>query len=267
MTTEVEFAPGFDHTEEGWVIFPEDASFRKDIFPPEVMGHPAKANIYMIESILNYVSKPGDIVMDPMSGTGTILVALTMNRGVIAIEIEELYLQLQKQALELMMPGLDNPYVLLLHGDCRKFLPLNANHIVFSPPYAAILKSNPLKAASTRSLAGSTYEDSIQHYSTSADNVGNLSRFLYNQAMEDVYQKCYQSLPSGGTLTVILKDYIEEQKRVFLSDWLQRVCIRAGFDQVDWFKRQSLGTGFLQLWRSRGMETVSDEDIVVFRRP
>jgi hypothetical protein len=58
-----------------------------------------------------------------------------------------------------------------------------------------------------------------------------------------------------------------ERRRIYLSDWLLRTCIRLGFEQVAWFKRSARGTGFKRLWASRGYEVVNDEDMVIFRRP
>ena len=271
---EHEFAQDHPRTEEGWVHFPEDADMRKDLFPPEVMGHPAKANLYMIESIVDFVSERDEFIMDPMGGTGSLLIAAAeMGRKVILIEIEEGYHQLQRKALEMMKsynPGVDG-LVTLIRGDCRQIMPLPCDHIIFSPPYAGILamSSKPVKE-STRDLAG-PYKDTIQEYSAEPQNIGKLSKFFYNQAMEKVYQLCYESVRPGGTLTVILQDFMGieygERKRIYLSTWMQKACIQAGFQQEFWFKRSARGTGFKRLWASRGYEVVNDEDIVMFRKP
>lgn len=268
-----EFASGHARTKEGWVVFPEDSGLRKAHFPQEVMGHPAKANLYMIESIVEYVSEPGDMIIDPMSGTGSIMVAAVMGRPVVCIEVEEGYHQLQRRALDeftVVNPELRG-LITLIHGDCMKILPLPCNHVVFSPPYAGILKmKGGAVRESTRSLAGS-YKDTIQDYSTNRDNVGTLNKFLYNQVMEKVYRLCLESIRPGGTMTIILQDYYGkeygERKRIYLSDWLLRCCIKMGFQQDAWFKRKASGTGFKRLWASRGYDVVEDEDIVVFRRP
>lgn len=271
---ETEFASSHSRTDEGWVIFPEDAPMRKDLFPPEVMGHPAKANLYMLEAIIEFVSEPGECIMDPMAGTGSLLIAaVSMDRRVILVEIEEGYYNLELRALEMMRHENENidSLVTLVNMDCRKVLPLPCDHIVFSPPYAGILAmSSKPKKESTRNLAG-PYKDSIQDYSSEPQNIGKLSKFFYNQAMEKVYKLCYESVRPGGTMTVILQDYMGieygERKRIYLSSWMQKVCIQAGFEQEFWFKRSARGTGFKRLWASRGYEVVSDEDVVTFRKP
>lgn len=232
MLPSSDFASRYSRTEEGWVQYPEDAELRKAYFPPEVMGHPAKANLYMLESLVEFVSEPGERILDPMAGTGSIMIAATMGRNVVLVEVEEGYHDLQRRALDVFatMDPVLGQRVTLIHGDCMKVMPLPCNHIIFSPPYAGILKMpSGAQRESTRNLAG-PYKDSIQEYSKDPANVGALNKFLYNQVMEKVYGLCFRSLPPGGTMTVILQDYMGieygERRRIYLSDWLLRTCIR-----------------------------------------
>lgn len=260
-----ELAPTYPKNDKGWILFPDDQDFRKSIFPQEVMSHPAKANLYMLLDIIQWVSKPGERLMDITAGTGSLMIGATIDRKILCMDIEENYYNLMVRSKE-NMENKDN--IIVLHGDCRNLLPLPVNHIIFSPPYAKqrIGKTPKEHQESTRQLAG-TYEDSIDEYQECPRNLGNLNRFLFNQEMEKIYKLCYQSIIPPGTLTVIIKDYIEKQKRVSLSGWVIKACIRIGFENIGWFKREALGTGFLKLWRSRGMATVSDEDIITFRKP
>jgi len=63
-----QFAPEYDLNEQGWIKFPPDSDYRKRMFPPEVNTHPAKANVYLVQAIIEYVSEPDDILMDIMAG-------------------------------------------------------------------------------------------------------------------------------------------------------------------------------------------------------
>lgn len=259
-----EFAPDYPRSDEGWIIFPNDQELRRSIFAEGTMKHPAKADLYMLQSIIEWMSEPGETIMDIMAGTGSIMIAASMDRRVVCLDIEELYTNLM---MESCSKSFSKKGTIIICGDCRKLLPLPVNHIIFSPPYAKqrIGKTPKKHQESTRQLAG-TYQDSIDEYQQHPRNLGNLNRFLFNQEMEKIYKLCYQSIIPPGTLTIIIKDYIENQKRVSLSGWVIKTCIRIGFENIGWFKREALGTGFLKLWRSRGMETVSDEDIIVFRK-
>lgn len=59
------FAEQYPRTNEGWIIFPKDriGGPRQELFPPEVMEHVAKYNFAMIESIIEYTTKPGDTII------------------------------------------------------------------------------------------------------------------------------------------------------------------------------------------------------------
>jgi len=259
-----EFAPQYPKSDEGWIIFPDDQDFRKSLFVQEVMPHPAKANLYMLQSIIEWVSEPGESIMDITAGTGSIMIASNMGRNVFCVDIEEHYYKLMLESHAKMV---HKDVITIVNADCRDLLPLPISHIIFSPPYAKQRIGKPPKnhQESTRQLAG-TDQDSIDESQQNPKNLGNLNKFLFNQEMEKIYKLCYQSIIPPGTLTVIIKDYIVNQKRVSLSSWVIRACIRVGFENIGWFKREALGTGFLKLWRSRGMETVDDEDIITFRK-
>lgn len=64
----------------------------KTYFCPQSTKHPAKANLAMISWIIDTYTKPGDVVVDPMAGTGsTCVVAMRKGRHAIAGEYEWRY--------------------------------------------------------------------------------------------------------------------------------------------------------------------------------
>jgi len=264
-----EFAISYPRNEQGWILFPLDKGKgpRQDLFPPEAMDHPAKYNFAMVESIIEYISEPGDTIMDIMAGTGTIMIGALLGRNIVCVELEKRYQEIMIQAREIIKPATDNT-IIIIGGDCRNVMPIPVNHIIFSPPYAMILKSkNPMDDKMKEKWKTMAYSHKHQaNYSTDPRNVGNLNRFMYNQAMEKIYKLCYDSIIPGGTLTVVLKDYINQGKRVYLSDWLIRTCVGFGFENIAWFKREATGSGYQDVWRSKGYATIDDEDIVIFRR-
>jgi hypothetical protein len=275
MTTK-EFAPEYTRNEHGWILFPNmaaDGKYRNALFPESVKRHTAKAQMYLIKSIVEYVSEPGEIIMDIMAGSGTIMLAATLGRRVVCIELEEIYQRILYESLEMLSnnyPGTEK-MITILQGDCRNFMPIPVNHIIFSPPYAQILTTRKGPSAdSTKGLAGSRVgaEDGSwsPDYTKDHRNIGRLNTFLYNQAMERVYSLCYESVLPGGTLTTIIQDFMRDGKRVYLSEWVNRICITAGFEQIGWYKRMVSGTGFKKCWRSKGIVTVDDEDLLMFRR-
>lgn len=265
----MEFAPERKRNNEGWIIYPSDVGYRKSLFPPQVMEHPAKMQIYLQEDIIRYISNPGDILLDPFGGTGTLMVAALMGRPVFLLDIEEHYHHLQRDIYDnFKRNNPDMSPVILLHGDNRFLLPISCNHIITSPPYAGAMDAR--KVRTKREDAPDNWlvqqDERMSAYSKSPRNVGRLNTFLYNQAMERVYRLCYESLTPGGTLTIVIKDRIEKGNRTYLSKWVDRVCKKMGFIQQDWFKWKTPGHGFTKIAASQGKDVVWDEDIIIYRK-
>lgn len=80
------------------VINPEwTASNRWDIRKPrgEVDGHPTPKPLAWMKVLIDLVTEPGDVVIDPFAGSGTTLVAARdAGRRAVGIEIEEKYCEL-----------------------------------------------------------------------------------------------------------------------------------------------------------------------------
>ena len=266
-----QFASEYPRTDDGWIKFPADSEYRKRMFPEEVNKHPAKANVYLIQSIIEYVSTEGQILLDIMSGTGTLMVGAMIGREIICIEISKYFHELQQQALVMMeeiAPGVSE-HIQLVNLPCQQYLPIPnlTDHIIFSPPYAGIMKvgQNPGR------LQSAFLGDMVHEYSMSPLNLGLMNDFIWAQEMERIYAKCYTTIKPGGTMTLITKDHYEKQKdgsrkRIPLSKAARDACIRVGFTEQDWFKWAAPGSAFTSIYRSRGWEVVEDEDIIVVKK-
>lgn len=262
------FAPNVPRNDEDWVLFPiNDTNYRKSLYPDEVFHHPAKANMYMVEAIIEYVSEPGQTVLDPFGGTGTILLAAIMKRHVIVIELETKYQGLIQatydgwlQRAEFEEEGLGN--LVLLHGDCRLVLPVPCSHAIFSPPYSQALSTTSASIAQTKWKA----RDHIEEYELSNNNLAKFNVFLYGQAMRKVYQRVYESLPAGGTMTVIIKDQVRGEERIFLSADCIKGAQAVGFKLWEWHKWKPKGSPFTDIAAFKGADVVRDEDIIMFRK-
>ncbi|KKN81732.1 hypothetical protein LCGC14_0316440 [marine sediment metagenome] len=267
-----QFAPEFPRNEHGWVKFPSDVGFRKELFFPEEVGkHPAKLNLHLQLAMIDYVSEPGQVLLDPTSGTGSLLVGALKGRRVVLLEIEEGYHKLQQQAMHNLheVDPTTQGMVTLIHGDCRFVLPITCNHIMFSPPYAGAMNIKKVRTKREDAPDDFLVEMDVQmfEYSKNQRNLSKLSTFLYNKAMEKIYKLCFESLRPGGTLTIVIKDRIEGGERLYLSKWVTKVCHRIGFEDYAWFKWECMGNAFTKIARSQGKETVDDEDIIIYRRP
>jgi DNA modification methylase len=266
-----QFAPEYPRTEQGWIRFPADSEYRKGMFPEEVNKHPAKANVYLTQSIIEYVSKEGQLLLDIMSGTGTLMVGALISRFVICVEISQMFHDLQQQALvklETIAPGISERIV-LVNLPCQRYLPIPdlVDHIIFSPPYAGIMKVGQKPGRLQEEFLGAE----VHEYSADPLNVGLMNDFIWTQEMERIYAKCLITLKPGGTMTLITKDHYEKQKdgvrkRIPLSQAARDACIHVGFTDHSWFKWAAPGSAFTNIYRSRGWEVVEDEDVITMKK-
>jgi len=262
-----QFAPEYDRNEQGWVRFPPDSDYRKRIFPPEVNQHPAKANVYLVQAIIEHVSEPDDLLMDIMAGTGTLMVGALIGRSVICVEISKKFHEIQVAALEqleriaLGISGM----ISLVNLPCQTYLPIPnlVDHIIFSPQYAGIM----LKKSVTDQWNIDIGYDFVE-YSKSPLNLGSMSEFIWAEEMERVYAKCYQTLKYPGSMTLIIKDHIDAGERVPLTQKAIDAGVRVGFsyNPEEHFKWAAPGMPYTAARRARGEATVDDEDIVILRK-
>lgn len=263
------FAPGFEQDEYGWYHFPSDSSYRKSFFP-EAKGsdHPARANMYLIEECVKYVSEPEQTVCDIMAGSGTILIAAKHNRSVVMFEIEKAFQELIQYNIAYMLNHFDHmaDRLTLIPGNCEKLLPIPIfDHVIYSPPYSTVMKLRSKQSMDT--LTAESYGDAITNYCKTPENLGNYTEFMYFEKIEKIHKKVLESLPSGGTLTIIIKDHIRDDQRVELGARVHRDCIRLGFRPYSWFKWKAPGTAYQAIKRAQGQVLVEDEDVITVQKP
>jgi len=124
--------------------FREDATARQRLWPEDAMQHPAKGNIFMWQQCLEFYSQPGDVVLDPMSGIGTTMLAALMGRNVVCVELEAWMVEILHHSWAKMrqhpMMGFELGQVEIHQGDARdlSWLP-QVSCILTSPPYEGAL--------------------------------------------------------------------------------------------------------------------------------
>jgi len=261
-----QFASEYPHNEQGLIKFPADSTYRKGIFPEEVNKHPAKANVYLIQSIIEYVSEEGQVLIDIMAGTGTLMVGALIGREIICVEISEVFHDIQNKALaklEQIAPGISD-HIMLINLPCQQYLPIPnlADHIIFSPQYAGIMKTK----GTDQWNVDTGY--AFAEYSKSPLNLGTMTDFIWGYEMELIYKKCYDTIKPGGTMVLIVKDHMEKGQRVPLAGKAIMASVSAGFSfNVDeHFKWAAPGMPYTAARRAKGIEVVDDESIVVLRK-
>lgn len=272
-----------------WLDFGSDLEARRRYFVRESFAHPAKLHLGLLTWIVERFTRPGDTIGDPMAGVGSILLAITLQRHVIARDIAYVPLlhenaaRLQQQATLLYPMG----HVDAAYGDARQPWGWTADHLIFSPPYAcetrpkgviSILSHKQRQAKQKgwskrwrflqTSQAGA-YGALAFRYADHPAQVGNLRGRAYWAAMRDIYTHALTALRPAGIMALIIKDHIKDGQRVMIADQTVALCQDLGFDLIERHKRY---VSHPSLWQRRrkeqGQPVVEDEDILVFtRRP
>ena len=269
------FAESHKRNEHDQILFPSDVTFRRSLLvnwkDAGLEGdHPAKANLWLTKELVEYTTQRGQRIMDITAGAGSILVGLGLGRDVVAIDINPQFTDWMQQSHTKMIESGAAGYVddgqfakpMILTGDCRSFLPLPADSIIFSPPYAGAFNSGGGILSRDKQLVAS-----VEQYRHDPNNLGNLNNFLFNRAMDQIYKGCFDSLPPGGKLSLLIKDRIEKGKRVQLGVSAVRSMSKAGFKVFEWVRWRPPGSIFVSIKRSKGETVVEDEHIIIMEKP
>jgi hypothetical protein len=275
-----EFAPEAQKDPEtGWYLFPRDVEYRKSLFPQGVFRHPAKANCYLIEALVDYITKPGDSIIDPFGGTGTLMLAARRGRKVVLIDVEEPFVQLQREALQSWSTEGGKGYyqdlqdVYLYHGDNRQVLqqlPFLCDSAIFSPPYSSQALGGKVGFKEWRESGDvpDQYLDVGEYGGQEASpmNMGRLNVFMFAQAQNLLYQRLAARLVPGAKIAVITKDIMKGPVREFISTPTLAAANKAGFKQVEWIKWKPPGSMMKKVLKSKGASVVDEEDLLILQK-
>jgi len=121
------------------IKFKRDTSFRKQFFVPDSFAHPAKMDSQLLIWIVEHYTEGGETILDPMAGSGTSMLACTLGRDVILVELENKFCKMMRDNWEQvkMRPQLGSTMGTceIIQGDARQLEGL-VDKIVTSPPFA-----------------------------------------------------------------------------------------------------------------------------------
>jgi DNA modification methylase len=225
-------ATGSTATQERWIV-PRPKPRRKN----EIL-HPAKFPEDLVERLLTEFSNPGDTILDPMGGTGSVAIAsLQLDRIPVLVELDKSWTRIACERIEtLVQPSLFKSAAkqwAVIPGDARdvgnlipeKFRPIC--YSITSPPYWRILhnpgmheKDEGQKARQAKGLA-TTYSASIQDLGNTKD----YAQFINELA--SIYESVAKIMHPGSILTVITKNVKFERANYTIAwDLVFRLCRR-----------------------------------------
>ena len=230
---------------------------RYNYFVRESTEHQAKMELRTYKWAVENYTAPGDLILDPMSGVGTVHFANFIGRDTVAVEIVPRFAELQEENIKHMtdiyekgefyaedmgnwdhIPSSPAKNQILV-GDCRRHLPLAdrlADACIFSPPYGGLWAYNA-KSRGSKVMEEKNYKVG---YDDNIANVGNLANYTaYLAAMKIIYTRCFESMRVGAPLVTVVKDYIQNGRRVPCSRDNLRLCIESGFMPEAWHFRDA----------------------------
>jgi DNA modification methylase len=194
--------------------------------PPRKKGvlvHPAKYPETMAQEFIEFFTKKGETVLDPMAGTGSTLVAaLRAGRNSCGIELNPRYAEIARQiiaeersALSQQVEGLKSEVVT---GDAAHAADLGLStidYVLTSPPYWDMLH---VKGAETQKKRR-TANDLDVFYSDDPNDVGNLHDYEeFLGKLVAIYAGLKPLLREKAYLTIIVKN-VKKGGKIYPLAW------------------------------------------------
>lgn len=203
---------------------------------PGCAAHPGKMLPALARRIIEAYSAPGDLIVDPMAGTGTTAVeAALAGRRCVGVELEDRWAALARANLDHVLAPEARDLAEVRAGDARALPQLlgdlagGVDLIVTSPPYAcdAGVIDKPAWQAG-RCLCD---RESL-NYSASRNNLGHARGETYLAEMAAVYAACHAVLRPGGLMVTVTKNMRRAGRLVDLAGTTVRLAHQAGFSYL-----------------------------------
>jgi DNA modification methylase len=194
--------------------------------PPRKKGvlvHPAKFPETMAQEFIEFFTKKGQTVLDPMAGTGsTLIAALRADRNSYGIELNPKYAQIAEQLIKEERVSLGGAIEDLksevINGDAALAFEYKIpviDYVLTSPPYWDMLR---VKGAETQKKRR-TSPDVDVFYSDDPNDLGNIKDYdVFIEKLVQIYATLKPVLKEKAYLTVIVKN-IKKGGKIYPLAW------------------------------------------------
>jgi DNA modification methylase len=187
----------------------------------DVKLHPAKFPETLAQEFIEFFTKAGETVLDPMVGTGSTLIAcLRSGRNGFGIELSPKYAELAAQLIEEEKTALgsDDLRVEVIQGDSAHMpdfeLPL-IDYVFTSPPYWNMLHA---KGAGTQKQRREDADLDVT-YSESAADLGNVEDYdEFLDRLIAIYSSLQEVLRPRAYLTIVVKN-VKKGGKIYPLAW------------------------------------------------
>ena len=213
-----------DLTSKEWLKFQKSWFVHNP--PPRKKGvlvHPAKFPETMAQEFIEFFTKKGETVLDPMAGTGSTLVAaLRAGRNSCGIELNPKYVEIANDILEEERKNLGEDVKGLtsnvIQGDAAKaadFRLTTFDYVLTSPPYWDMLHA---RGAQTQKKRRDSVELDV-HYSDDPNDMGNISDYSeFLEKLVRIYEGLKPFLREKAYLTIIVKN-VKKGGKIYPLAW------------------------------------------------
>lgn len=193
----------------------------------DVLRHPAKFPETLAQEFIEFFTKRGQVVLDPMAGTGSTLIgALRCGRHSYGIELNPDYAHIARQVIanekNELGQAAEKLQAQVLTGNARHFSEMAAEHaippidyVLTSPPYWDMLHA---RGAETQRKRRSAEELDVQ-YSDNQDDLGNIHDYQeFLSRLVDIYAGLKICLKARAYLTIIVKN-VKKGGQIYPLAW------------------------------------------------
>lgn len=194
--------------------------------PPRKKGvlvHPAKFPETMAQEFIEFFTKRGQTVLDPMAGTGsTLIAALRAGRNSYGIELNPKYAEIAEKIIaeerEMLGAAIEDLKSEIIHGDAAQItnyqLPI-IDYVLTSPPYWDMLRARGAETQKKRRAAS----DLDVFYSDDPNDLGNVDDYdSFLAKLVDIYARLKPLLREKAYLTIIVKN-VKKGGKIYPLAW------------------------------------------------
>jgi DNA modification methylase len=193
----------------------------------DVLRHPAKFPETLVQGFIEFFTKAGEVVFDPMAGTGSTLVAaLRSGRHSFGVELNPGYAEIARQVVAEERQSLGESAASLksdvITGDSSKIeqifheyeIPL-IDYVITSPPYW-----NMLHAQGAETQKNRRGDDALDvFYSEDPNDLGNLHNYdEFVDRLVEIYAGLKPYLKEKAYLTIIVKN-VKKGGKIYPLAW------------------------------------------------
>jgi DNA modification methylase len=193
----------------------------------KVIRHPAKFPETLVQEFIEFFTHRGQVVFDPMAGTGSTLVAaLRSGRHSYGVELNPTYAEIARQVIqeerESLEENISDITTLVITGDAARIPQHFSEHnipsidyVITSPPYWDMLHRRGFETQKKRRRS----EQLDVIYSGDPDDLGNVAiyqEFLFR--LVEIYSSMKPFLRSQAYLTIIVKN-VKKGGKIYPLAW------------------------------------------------